>query len=369
MTVTSIILTDSEKDTLLRWTHLITPQRRLSLRAKVVLAAAEGKRTVDIAKEVSASVATVNKWIGRFARRGMEGLKDESRPGIHPRYDNSIDERILSIISQPPPEGNASWNGTLVANELGDVSSHYVWRVLRKNGIHLQRQREWTISTDPQFEPKATDLVGLYLNPPSYALVLSADDNLQKSLGPCKGSLRLPDSKVLGAGDEDMQAKEPLSLTAALDIAATFIMLGRFNPPRKHDCADFVNRLIVANPGKEMHVLVDGFPFANEDTEWLTPHRDVHVHHAASHDVWLGQVELFIALLAKPSLDKSRPISPRQVREAIERFTVAHDHSAAPFEWVKRSIPACPEAPSDADEHVREQSSHICGRLIPQGRP
>jgi len=354
-----VTLAEAEKETLLRWAHLITPQRRLSLRAKVVLAAADGKRIAEIAREVNASAVTVGKWIRRFAREGLEGLKDASRPGVRPRYDKNADERILSLVGQPPPEGHVSWNGTLVARELGDVSAHYVWRVLRKNGIHLERRREWTISTDPQFEPKATDLVGLYLAPPFYALVLSADDNLRKSPMPCKGSLRLPDSKVLGAGDDDMGSKEPLFLTAALDLAATFIRLGRFNPPKKHDCADFVNRLIASNPGKEMHVLVDGFPFANGDAEWLAPQPNVHVHHAPSHGVWLGQVELFIALLARPLLARKGAISARQVREAIERFTLAHDHSAAPFEWVKRPITSGMEAGRSADDGVREQRARL----------
>jgi transposase len=120
--------------------------------------------------------ATVSQWCSRFVRRGTEGLFDAPRSGAKRRYDDTTRERIVAKLDEPPPKGYASWNGTLLAQALGDVSAHQVWRVLRSQRIHLQRRRSWCISTDPQFAVKAADIVGLYLYPPDNAVVLAVDE-------------------------------------------------------------------------------------------------------------------------------------------------------------------------------------------------
>ena len=91
------------------------------------------------------------------------------RPGVTPRYDETTERRILAKLDEPPPAGYGRWNGVLLAKALGDVSDDEVWRVLRKFGISLQRRRSWCVSTDPEFDAKAADVVGLYLDPPENA--------------------------------------------------------------------------------------------------------------------------------------------------------------------------------------------------------
>ena len=87
------------------------------------------------------------------------------------------ERRVLALLDQDPPRGYAQWNGRLLAEALGDVSAAHTWRILRKYKIQLQRRRSWCISTDPEFGPKAADVVGIYLNPPEHAVVLSVDKN------------------------------------------------------------------------------------------------------------------------------------------------------------------------------------------------
>ena len=129
-----------------------------------------------IAREVRLSRAMVAQWRQRFAEARLAGLNDTPRPGAPPKYDGTTERRILAQLDAAPPEGHAIWNGRLVAQILGDVSAHQVWRMLRRHGIHLQRRRSWCVSTDPQFAQKAADIVALYLDPPDKALVLSIDE-------------------------------------------------------------------------------------------------------------------------------------------------------------------------------------------------
>ena len=129
-----------------------------------------------IAQHLHTRLARVSKWRQRFAAGRLSGLSDAARPGKPHTYTEETERRVLRLLDQSPPEGYAKWNGPLLAEALGDVSADHVWRILRKHQIQLQRRRSWCISTDPEFGPKAADVVGLYLNPPENALVLSVDE-------------------------------------------------------------------------------------------------------------------------------------------------------------------------------------------------
>ena len=120
-------------------------------------------------------VVTVAKWRSRFALFGVRGLQDGLRPGKPPKYGSEFRNRLLELLEQPPPQGYSHWEGPLLAEQLG-ASVHAAWRVLRREGIYLQRLRSWCVSTDPQFAPKAAEVVGFYLNPPLNAIVLSVDE-------------------------------------------------------------------------------------------------------------------------------------------------------------------------------------------------
>ena len=138
---TPITLTEEERSELLSWTRQETREHRMVQRARIVLEAAAGKTTKEISTLLLTRPARVSKWRTRFARDRIEGLSDAPRSGKPPTYDLTTERRILAKLDDPPPEGWSMWNGPLVAEALGDVSAHQVWRVLRKHGIHLQRRR------------------------------------------------------------------------------------------------------------------------------------------------------------------------------------------------------------------------------------
>jgi len=136
---TLIKLSDEERQTLHSWVNSHTTQQRHVFRAKIILLADKGKQTKQIAKDLGSNAPTISKWRTRFARDRITGLVDAPRSGQPSKYGKETEKRILAILDQSPPSGFSTWNGRLIARELGDVSKHQVWRVLRKHGIHLQR--------------------------------------------------------------------------------------------------------------------------------------------------------------------------------------------------------------------------------------
>jgi len=173
----AICLTSEEERTLRQWARAGTSEHRMVERAQVILLAHQGKSNLEIAEQLKTRTARVSKWRQRFGKRRLDGLQDADRTGRPAHYDKATEKRVLTMLDEPPPEGYGKWSGALLAEALGDISDDQVWRVLRKHDICLQRRRSWCISTDPEFGPKAADIVGLYLNPPENALVLCVDES------------------------------------------------------------------------------------------------------------------------------------------------------------------------------------------------
>ena len=149
-------------------------ERRMAFRAEVILAIAEGLSNQAVAAGLGTRPATVSKWRGRFAQEDVSGLRDPSRSGKPRQYTGDHERRILAALDEPPPAGYGRLDGSLLARHLRDISKHQIWRVLRRHEVSLARRRSWCISTDPAFAHKATDIVGLYLQPPEHAVVLAS---------------------------------------------------------------------------------------------------------------------------------------------------------------------------------------------------
>jgi transposase len=136
-----------------------TTEQRQLLRIRIVLEAAEGLSTREIARELETTPTTVSLWRGRFARERLTGLDDLPRSGTPRIYGEATDKRIRAVLDQPPPKGFARWNGPLIADALGDVDVQYVWRCLRRQKIDLGGRKSWCESNDPEFARKAADVV------------------------------------------------------------------------------------------------------------------------------------------------------------------------------------------------------------------
>ena len=193
-----INLPAEEKDTLERLVRSSTTEQRLVYRARLILLASQGLENKEVAKQMGCRAATVSKWRRRYFWHRLPGLDDAPRSGNPGIYSAETERRILTMLDDPVPEGYARWNGPLLAKALGDVDAQFVWKVMRRHNIQLERRRSWCISTDPEFAAKAADIVGLYLHPPENALVLSIDEKPGiQALERAQGWLRLPNGKAV----------------------------------------------------------------------------------------------------------------------------------------------------------------------------
>jgi len=307
----------------------------------VILAAAEGQSTVEIAQSQQMRPATVSKWRVRFAQSGLGGLQDAPRPGAVPRYSETTQRRILAQLDQAPPSGYATWSGSLVAEALGDVSKHQVWRVLRSKGIQLQRRRSWCISTGLQFAAKAADIVGLYLNPPENAVILSVDEKPHiQALERAQGYLKLPNGKAVTGFNQEYQRHGTTTLFAALEVLTGKVLAGHAHRRRRRDFLAFMNEVVAAYPAQQLHVILDNHNTRKpKHDRWLVRHKNVHLHFTPTHASWLNQIECWFSILSRRALRGASFPSPRQVREAIDRFIAAYNEKAVSFEWTKRAAP------------------------------
>jgi transposase len=346
-----LVLMGQDRAVLEGWVKGARTEQRLALRGRIILAAAAGRSSRAIARAEGVRPATVSKWCSRFARRGIAGLQDAPRSGARPHYDETTRQRILDQLDEPPPQGYARWNGRLVAKALGDVSTHQVWRVLRSQRIHLQRRRSWCISTDPQFAPKAADIVGLYLNPPDNAVVLSVDEKPHiQALERAQGYLKLPNGQALSGFNHEYKRHGTTTLFAALDVLTGIVMGGHYSRRRRREFLDFMNEVVALYPGREIHVILDNLSTHKPKHDaWLLRHPNVHFHFTPTHASWLNMIECWFSILVRAALRGASFTSPRQLREAIDHFISRYNQNALPFEWTKEVVHSVHPKPRYAD--------------------
>ena len=339
-TATPVELSEQEREILRQWSRSVTTEHRLVERARIILLAAEGLATREIARRLQTRPARVSKWRTRFAEQRITGLSDNPRSGKPAKYDAETEKRILAQLDQPPPQGYAQWSGPLLARALGDVSVHQVWRVLRRHGISLARRRSWCISTDPEFGPKAADVVGLYLDPPANALVLCVDEKPSiQVLERAQGWLRLPNGKALNGFSHCYKRHGTTTLFAALDVATGQVQTGHYRRRRRREFLDFMNGVVTAHPEREIHVVLDNLnTHRPKNDRWLKRRPSVHFHYTPTYSSWLNQVEVWFSILSRQALRGASFTSARQLREAIDRFVTAYNQTAHPFEWTKAVV-------------------------------
>ena len=340
-TSVQIHLTDEDRVILEKNVRSTTTEQRIVLRSRIILLASEGIGTNDIARELNTRPGTVSKWRVRFSKNGLKGLFDAPRSGTPCQYDKDTELRILSKLDEPVPRGETVWTARLIAGELGDVSLDHIWRIFRKHGIHLQRRRSWCISTDPQFAEKAADIVGLYLAPPENAVVISVDEKPSiQALERAQGYLRLNDGKTYTGFSDRYKRHGTTTLFGALEVATGMVTTGHYKRRRRLEFLDFMNKVISQYPeDQEIHVILDNLSTHKKKRgTWLSRHPNVHFHYTPTNGSWLNQIEIWFSILTIRVLRNGSYTSPRQVRNAIEKFNKAYSEDCRPFEWKKDKV-------------------------------
>jgi transposase len=308
-------------------------------RAQMILGCLAGKRVSEVARRCHTRPNTVIKWRQRFAQQGLAGLRDAPRPGAKPVYGEDFRNRVLALLEPPPPAGQSSWDGPAVAAAFNG-SVHAVWRVLRREGICLQRQRSWCVSTDKEFAAKAADIVGLYLNPPAKALVISVDEKPSiQALERKTGYVETDNGKLVRGLKSTYQRHGTLNLFAALEVATGHVKTAITQLKRREEFLQFMEQVVAESPPQqELHVILDNYCTHKKCDAWLLQHPNVHFHFTPTSASWLNQVEIWFGILSRKALRGLSTTSTTDLRQAIEAFIKAYAQHAKPFKWRKREV-------------------------------
>jgi transposase len=307
----AVICTEEELSCLTRWVRSGKTEKRLSDRARIILHCHSGKRNDEIALEMGISVLTVSKWRKRFNQTRLEGLGDLHREGKPKKYDEQTRASILKLLEEKPPKGQASWDGASLAHKL-NISDDIVWRILRKEGIQLQRMRSWCVSTDKEFSMKAADVIGLYLNPPENALVLSIDEKPSiQALERKTGYVETSSGKIVRGLKSTYKRNGTLNLFAALNVATGVVKTKTTQTKKRVDFQSFLDDIMLdVSAEQEIHIILDNYCTHKKNDEWLKKHPNVFFHFTPTSASWLNQIEIWFGILTR----KGRNRHPAHMR-------------------------------------------------------
>jgi transposase len=306
-------------------------------RARVVLLSSDGIAGKEIATRLSLSPEQVSRIRTRFRREGVPGLQERKKAG---RKDHAVPqatvERIVQLAMSPPPAGRSRWTTRLLGKQFG-LTNGCVSDLLRANGLKPHLVRTYKVSRDPDFAAKVKDVVGLYLNPPEHAVVLSVDEKTSiQALQRTQLPLPLRSGRA-ARHTHDYKRHGVVDLYAALDVGSGKVT---HSVTRSHTASDFLafmKKVVRAYPGQELHVVLDNSSaHGTADIKtWLTKHPRVHFHYTPTSASWLNQVEGFFGILGKQSLSSTDFPSKKALREHLRAYMRAWNKSPSPFMWTK----------------------------------
>uniref|UniRef100_E6QV49 Transposase of ISCARN106, IS630 family n=1 Tax=mine drainage metagenome TaxID=410659 RepID=E6QV49_9ZZZZ len=317
-----------------------TLESRMVERARIILGCLAGRRNDEVATDLGIQAATVSLWRKRFASNGLAGLRDQPRSGKPPTYPASdLRQRILKQLEAPPPAGFSGWDGGMLAKEL-NVSDDAIWRILRKEGIQLQRHRSWCVSTDPEFSAKAADVIGLYLSPPQNALVLSIDEKPSiQALERKTGYVCTSSGKIVRGMKSTYKRHGTINLFAALNVFTGIIQSKTTATKKRQDFQSFMEEVVSDIPSdQQIHVILDNYCTHKKNDDWLANHPNVHFHFTPTSASWLNQIEIWFGIFSRKTLSGASFAGTEQLIEAINAFIAAYNESASPFVWRKREV-------------------------------
>jgi transposase len=309
----------------------------LALRARIVLACAEGSQNKVVAAQLGLDRQTVGKWRRRFVEHRVDGLHDEPRSGTPRTIDDvRIETVIVRTLESLPPDAT-HWSSRSMAEASG-LSVSTVQRIWRAFGLQPHRLETFKLSTDPEFVAKVRDVVGLYVSPPEHAIVLCVDEKSQiQALDRSQPLLPMRPGQA-ARRSHDYKRHGTTSLFAALDIA-TGQVIGKCFP--RHRATEFRRFLdeIEANVPKDLdvHLVMDNY--ATHKTplirSWLAKRPRWHVHLTPTSSSWLNQVERFFALLTDKQLRRGVHRNVADLQADISAFIDRHNADPKPFRWTK----------------------------------
>jgi transposase len=314
----------------------------VATRARIVLWMAEGRRRMDVAELAGVSLPTVDRWVDRYGRDGLAGLDDASRAAPREQVPGRVAARILALTRMSPPQatGLSHWSSRemvvyLKRTESVSVSWHYVAKLWRDNGLRPQRQGTFKVSRDPAFAAKVADVVGLYLDPPGGAVVLSFDEKTQIQALDRTQPLLPIDFGLTEKRTHDYKRHGTTNLFAALNTG-TGEVFAECHPRRAGaQFLAFIKKAVKPHAGKEIHVVMDNL--STHDTPdvqaWLARNPHVTFHFTPVGSSWINQIETWFGIITKQAIRRGTFTSVNALINRIRQYIEHWNVDAKPFAW------------------------------------
>jgi transposase len=332
-----IELTAREQETLRAWARSRTLGKRQTERARIVLLAADGMSNADIAEELGIKPHTAGRWRTRFAELRLKGIEKDLPRGGRPRKRDSVETEIIRKTTQEKPANATHWTTRTLAKTLGHTQS-MVHRVWKANGLKPHLVRTFKVSRDPRFEEKLIDVVGLYLNPPDKALVLSADEKCQvQALDRTQPSLPMFPGRC-GTMTHDYKRNGTTTLFAAIDMLQGKVIANCMPRHRHQEWIKFLRQIDAETPQDlDLHLIVDNYSTHKHPRvkAWLRRHKRFHIHFIPTSSSWLNIVERFFRDLTGRRIRRGAFRSVPELIDAIMGYIAGHNTDPKPFIWRK----------------------------------
>lgn len=331
-----ITLTAGDETTLRRWSRGRGTPARLVLRAKVMLAAAEGTANDLIAEQFDTDPGLVGRWRRRFAAGGLAAIeKDAPRGGRPAKVRGKVAAKIIEWTTQRQPSNATHWSTRTLAAEL-NVSRAMVNRVWRANGLKPHLTRTFKLSNDRRFVEKLTDIVGLYLDPPEHALVLSVDEKSQiQALDRTQPGLPLKKGRR-GTMTHDYVRNGTPTLFAALELAQGRV-IGDCMPRHRHqEWIQFLRQIDEQTPPDlDLHLIADNYATHRHPRvmAWLKRHPRIHMHFTPTSSSWLNLVERWFREITDKRIRRGSFGNVKELIDAIAAYIQQHNQQPKAFVW------------------------------------
>lgn len=336
----SFQISASDRPELESWLRASNTGRGLAERARIVLLSDAGQTVAQVAEKVDVKPMTVYKWRRRYARQGVSGLQDRPRSGRPRKVRSRTAAKILNLTVHQVPRESTHWSIRLMMKYSG-ATEYQVRQVWKAADLKPHRLETFKISNDPQFAEKVTDVVGLYLQPPENALVLSVDEKSQvQALERTQPLLPMRPGRA-ARRTHDYRRHGTASLYAAFDVASGQV-LGRIT--KRHRAVEFLaflRQIDRATPSQlDLHLILDNASSHKtpQIRRWLAGHPRFHLHFTPTSASWLNAVENWFGQLERRALYRSSFNSVGQLRHEIRRYIQVHNQELAkPFRWTKEA--------------------------------
>jgi transposase len=336
----TIVLTEEERTTLTKLSRGRSTQARVVLRARIVLAAAAGRRNDGIAEELGCTRRTVGMWRNRFAAARVAGiLKDAARGGRTATVRAAKEAEILRKTTQETPASATHWSTRTMAKAVG-VSKATVQRIWRDSGLKPHLVKTFKVSNDPQFVEKLVDVVGLYLNPPEHALVLSCDEKSQiQALDRTQKSLPMYPGR-LGTLTHDYKRNGTTTLFAAIEVAEGKVIAECMPQHRHQEWMKFLRKIDRETPTDlDLHLIVDNYATHKHPKvqRWLKRHKRFHMHFTPTSSSWLNLIERWFRDITDRRIRRGVFKSVAQLEQAIDEYIKHHNANPQGLVWTAKA--------------------------------